>query len=73
VVALCWIASTVDGRVDDILGPLEAEWTVKKGERDLSARVRALRTAILAEFVEGGLSHAERDQRWDELNRVNLA
>jgi hypothetical protein len=35
--------------------------------------VRALRTAILPELVEGGLSDAERDRRWDQLARLYLA
>jgi 1-acyl-sn-glycerol-3-phosphate acyltransferase len=59
--------------VDDILEPLEAEWKVKKGERDVPARVRALRTAILPELVEGELADAERDRRWDQLARLYLA
>jgi 1-acyl-sn-glycerol-3-phosphate acyltransferase len=59
--------------VDEILGPLEAEWRVDKREKDVPGRVRALRTAILPQLVEGGLSDAERDRRWDQLNRLNLA
>ena len=39
----------------------------------MPARVRALRTAILPELVEGGLSDAERDRRWDQLARLYLA
>jgi 1-acyl-sn-glycerol-3-phosphate acyltransferase len=67
------IAERLARLVDDILGPLEAEWKVKKGERDVPARVRALRTAILPDLVEGGLSDAERDRRWDQLARLYLA
>jgi 1-acyl-sn-glycerol-3-phosphate acyltransferase len=67
------IAERLSRLVDEILGPLEAEWKVKKGERDVPARVRALRTAILPELVEGGLSDAERDQRWDQLALLYLA
>jgi 1-acyl-sn-glycerol-3-phosphate acyltransferase len=59
--------------VDEILRPLEAEWSVDKRERDVPGRVRALRQAILPELVEGGLSDAERDRRWGQLNRLNLA
>jgi 1-acyl-sn-glycerol-3-phosphate acyltransferase len=59
--------------VDDILLPLEAEWNVKKGEKDVPARVRALRTAILPDLVEGGISDSERDRRWDQLARLYLA
>jgi 1-acyl-sn-glycerol-3-phosphate acyltransferase len=67
------IAERLARLVDEILGPLEAEWKVKKGERDVPARVRALRTAILPELVEGGISDAERDRRWDQLTRLYLA
>jgi 1-acyl-sn-glycerol-3-phosphate acyltransferase len=67
------IAERLARLVDEILGPLEAEWKVKKGERDVPARVRALRTAIVPELAEGALSDAERERRWDQLNRLNLA
>src|SRR6516165_7880095 len=67
------IAERLARLVDDILGPIEAEWKVKKRESDVPARVRALRTAILPELVSGGLSDAERDRRWDQLARLYLA
>jgi 1-acyl-sn-glycerol-3-phosphate acyltransferase len=67
------IAERLARLVDEILEPLEVEWKVKKGERDVPARVRALRTAILPELVEGGLSDAECDRRWDQLARLYLA
>jgi 1-acyl-sn-glycerol-3-phosphate acyltransferase len=59
--------------IDEILRPLEAEWNVKKREGDVPTRVRALRTAILPDLVEGGVSDAERDRRWDQLARLYLA
>jgi 1-acyl-sn-glycerol-3-phosphate acyltransferase len=58
--------------IDEILGPLEAEWKVDKRERDVPGRVRALRKAILPDLVDGGLSDAERDRRWQQLDRLNL-
>src|SRR6516162_7291447 len=67
------IAERLARLVDEIVDPLEAEWKVKKGERDIPARVRVLRTAILPELVEGELSDAERDRRWDQLARLYLA
>jgi hypothetical protein len=67
------IAERLERLVDDILGPIEAEWKVKKGESDVPARVRALRKAILPELLEGGISDAERDRRWDQLARLYLA
>jgi 1-acyl-sn-glycerol-3-phosphate acyltransferase len=67
------IAERLARLIDEILGPLEAEWKVKQRERDVPARVRALRTAILPELVEGALSDTERDRRWDQLARLYLA
>src|SRR5262245_4509105 len=67
------IAERLSRLIDEILGPLEVEWKVKKREGDVPARVRALRTAILPELVEGGLSDSERDRRWDQLARLYLA
>jgi 1-acyl-sn-glycerol-3-phosphate acyltransferase len=67
------IAERLARLVDEILGPLETEWKVEKGERDVPGRVRALRTAIVPDLVEGGLSDAERDRRWDQLARLYLA
>jgi 1-acyl-sn-glycerol-3-phosphate acyltransferase len=67
------IAERLARLVDEILGPIEAEWKVKKGETDVPSRVRALRAAILPELVEGELSDAERDRRWDQLARLYLA
>jgi 1-acyl-sn-glycerol-3-phosphate acyltransferase len=59
--------------IDDILGPLEVEWKVKRRESGVPSRVRALRTAMLPELVEGGLSDAERNRRWEQLARLYLA
>jgi 1-acyl-sn-glycerol-3-phosphate acyltransferase len=59
--------------IDEILGPLEVEWKVKRRESDVPSRVRALRTAILPQLVEGGLADAERDRRWEQLARLYRA
>ena len=68
------IAERLARLIDEILGPLEAEWKVKKRERDVpAAGARRCRTAILPDLVEGGLSDAERDRRWDQLARLYLA
>jgi len=67
------IAERLARLVDDILGPLEDEWKVKKRESDVPSRVRTLRAAILPELVEGGLSDAERERRWAQLARLYLA
>jgi 1-acyl-sn-glycerol-3-phosphate acyltransferase len=67
------IEDRLERLIDDILGPLETEWKIKKQERDVPTRVRALRAAILPEMVEGGISEPERDRRWGELARLYLA
>jgi 1-acyl-sn-glycerol-3-phosphate acyltransferase len=67
------IADRLERLVDEILGPLEVEWKVRKVATDVPSRVRALRAAILPELVEGELSGAERDRRWDQLARLYLA
>jgi len=59
--------------VDDILVPLEAEWKIKKRERDVPGRVRSLRAAILPDLVEGSVTDAERERRWRQLARLYLA
>ena len=59
--------------IDDILGPLEAEWAVKKRESDVPSRVRGLRAAILPDLVEGGVTDDERDRRWRQLALLYLA
>jgi 1-acyl-sn-glycerol-3-phosphate acyltransferase len=59
--------------IDDILVPLEAEWKVKKRERDVPGRVRALRSAILPDMVDGGITEAERARRWEQLARLYRA
>jgi 1-acyl-sn-glycerol-3-phosphate acyltransferase len=67
------LAERLTRLTDEILGPIEAEWKVKKGETDVPARVRALRKAIVPDLVEANISDAERDRRWDQLSRLNLA
>ncbi len=59
--------------IDDILGPLESEWEVKKRESDVPSRVRALRAAILPDLVEASVSDDERDRRWRQLALLYLA
>ena len=58
---------------NDILTPLEEKWKIKKPECDVPGRVRALRTAILPDLVEGSLTDAERDERWEQLARLYRA
>jgi 1-acyl-sn-glycerol-3-phosphate acyltransferase len=67
------LAERLPRLINEILGPLEAEWKVKIGESYVPARVRALRKAILPELVDGGISDLERDRRWEQIARLDLA
>ena len=68
------IAERLARLVDDILGPLEDGVEGQEaGKRRPVAGARTLAAAILPELVEGGLSDAERERRWDQLARLYLA
>ena len=59
--------------IEHLLLPLEQEWL--GGERCAGglARVKALRTAILPEMVQGSVSPEERTRRWRQLSDVYYA
>lgn len=67
------ISERLDRLINSLLEPLEKEWL--KGERggDVVARVKKLRTAILAEMVNGDIPEAERSRRWRQLADLYLA
>ena len=67
------IRERIEGLIDHLLVPLEAEWA--KGERDdhLVARVKRIRTAILPDLIKGEITEAERQRRWRHLADVYLA
>ncbi|MEI7901082.1 MAG: 1-acyl-sn-glycerol-3-phosphate acyltransferase [bacterium] len=59
--------------IDHLLVPLEQEWLKGKREKDVVARVKNLRTAILPEMVAGEIAEDERSRRWRQLADVYLA
>ena len=59
--------------IDQLLVPLEQEWLKGKREKDVVARVKGIRAAILPEMVAGEITEEERSRRWQQLADVYLA
>jgi 1-acyl-sn-glycerol-3-phosphate acyltransferase len=67
------IAERLNGLIDRILHPIEAEWTHDDGQGTVVARVKRIRSAILPDLVTGEIDEAERKRRWNQLGDVYLA
>jgi 1-acyl-sn-glycerol-3-phosphate acyltransferase len=50
-----------------VLERLESSWKIKDASGGVVARVKRLRTAILAEMITGQLTPPERERRWRDL------
>jgi len=59
--------------VERLLVPVEDEWLKGKREREVTARVKTLRTAILPDLVSGAIDAQERARRWRQLADIYLA
>ncbi|MGN6626374.1 MAG: 1-acyl-sn-glycerol-3-phosphate acyltransferase [Tepidisphaeraceae bacterium] len=59
--------------IDELLKPLEAEWTQGNSDGHPVARVKRLRTAILPDLVKGDLAEPENARRWRMLEDAELA
>jgi 1-acyl-sn-glycerol-3-phosphate acyltransferase len=59
--------------IDCLLLPLEQEWIKGKREKEVAARVKALRTAILPDMVSGEIDESERARRWRQLADIYLS
>lgn len=59
--------------IDHLLVPLENEWLKGKHDGPATARVKALRTAILPDMVSGEITEEERVRRWRQLADIYLA
>jgi 1-acyl-sn-glycerol-3-phosphate acyltransferase len=59
--------------IDCLLLPLEQEWLQGKREKEVAARVKALRTAILPDMVSGEIDESERARRWRQLADIYLS
>jgi hypothetical protein len=67
------LAERLTGLIERLLAPLEEEWLKNRREGDVISRVKALRTAILPEMVNGQISETERARRWRQLTDLYLA
>lgn len=53
--------------IDELLQRLESTWSIKESSGSVIARVKRLRTAILAGMISGNVSPEERERRWRDL------
>jgi 1-acyl-sn-glycerol-3-phosphate acyltransferase len=67
------IAERVAKLIDHLLVPLENEWVKGRREKEIVARVKLLRTAIVPEMSAGTLNEAELQRRWRQLADMYLA
>lgn len=67
------IASRLQALIDHLLNRLEAKLLKGKRQSTFLGRVKALRTAILAEMITGELSPQEDASRWQDLADIYLA
>ena len=58
---------------DQLLEPLEREWTGGRKETDSMTRIKRLRTAIVPDIIHGELDEAESARRWRQLADLYLA
>jgi 1-acyl-sn-glycerol-3-phosphate acyltransferase len=59
--------------IDRLLVPLEDKWLGGKRQSSVTARVKALRTAILPDMVNQEICEEERASRWRQLADIYLA
>jgi 1-acyl-sn-glycerol-3-phosphate acyltransferase len=62
-----------DQFIDTVLNRVEDAWQQKDRTGGVVARVKRLRTLILADMVGGKVTPAEREQRWDDLAALYYA
>ena len=63
----------LDGLIDRLLGPLEQEWLKGRRDGNTTARIKAIRTAVLPNMVAGDITEEERARRWQQLADTYLA
>jgi hypothetical protein len=67
------IGQRIEGLIDRLLVPLETEWVKGRREKEIVARVKLLRMAIVPEMVSESLNEAEMQRRWRHLSDMYLA
>lgn len=59
--------------IDRLLVPLEAEWLKGRREKEIVARVKLLRIAMVPDMANGTLTEGELQRRWRQLADIYLA
>jgi 1-acyl-sn-glycerol-3-phosphate acyltransferase len=68
------LAERLQKLIDRLLVPLEAEWLKgRRREKEVVARVKLLRSALVPDMASGGLPEAELQRRWRQLADIYLA
>ena len=67
------IAERIARLSDELLKPMEAEWTNGNADGHTVARVKRLRSAILPDLIKGDLDETEKARRWRMLEDADLA
>ena len=67
------VAGRLERLIDRLLVPLETEWVKGRREKEIVARVKLLRVAIVPEMAAGTLPEAELQRRWRHLADLYLA
>ncbi len=67
------IPERLQALIDRLLVPLEQEWVKGRREKEIVARVKLLRIAIVPEMAGGTLGEAEVQRRWRYLADMYLA
>ncbi len=58
--------------IDRVLVPMEKEWLQGHREKNVVARVKKLRAAILPDMIQGQMADQERERRWRQLADMYL-
>ena len=63
----------VESLIEKILDPLERQYALEPDPHGVYARVQALRSRIVPDLIEGKLSAAEEQHRWQQLRALYVA
>ncbi len=67
------IGERLDRLIDRLLVPLETEWVKGRREKEIVARVKLLRIAMVPDMATGTLPETELQRRWRHLADLYLA
>ena len=67
------LSARLQGLIDRLLHPIEAEWIGEVQHGAVIPRIKALRMKILPDIVRRAVSPEERRRRWDQLADIYLA